>query len=225
MAGTYTVTLQLPAAVVNSIAQTQSGTANTPLTLNGTAVAGGIATLSPARRVLVTSAGSDTGITFKIVGTDRYNNPLSEVLTGGATSAYTKQDFLTVSSVTPSGATASTVQVGTNGVGSTPWNSWSDMIAPFQLGFGVEITNSATCSVEHTFDDPNSQQSSSIAPNSNYPPIAWTDPVVSSVSANTMGGIPGTNGVPSVVFASRLTIVGGTGTVTFQAIQAGISNN
>ena len=40
-----------------------------------------------------------------------------------------------------------------------------------------------------------------------------------------MGGIPGTNGVPSVVFASRLTIVGGTGTVTFQAIQAGISNN
>src|SRR5581483_6712603 len=82
------------AGVANGIAQSQAGTAGTALTLNGSLVTSGIAYLdasnktptvatpNAARRVIVTSAGNDSGITFAIVGTDRYGNALSETLAG-----------------------------------------------------------------------------------------------------------------------------------------------
>ena len=108
--------------------------------------------------------------------------------------------------------------VGTNGVGSTDWFPWSREIAPFQIGFAIESTG-ATANLEHTYDDPNSQQAYSVQPNSNFPPVVFQDPTLSAVTSNTQGS-NGTN----VYFASRLTITAGTTAVILQAIQAGITN-
>src|SRR5271155_718935 len=108
------VSLALPAAVTNGIAQSQSPAGAGALTLNGSYVTGGVAVLgAPARRVLVTQTAG-TGVNYVIVGTDRNGRPQtdSSVTLTGSTNAYTMLDFLTVSSVTVSAA-ATSVTVGT----------------------------------------------------------------------------------------------------------------
>jgi len=79
----------------------------------------GTCALDTARRVLITSAGNDSGITFTIAGTDVNGLPISEVVTGpNATTAQSALDYATVTSIKPSAAVATTVIVGTNGVAS-----------------------------------------------------------------------------------------------------------
>lgn len=230
MGNVVNATLQIGAAVGNGIALSQSRGSAGNLTLNGSLATGGVATLTPARRVIVTSAGDDSSITFTITGTNRYGNALSEIMqgaNGAATSGangYSASDFLTVTQIAASGATASTVTAGTTTVASTDWQGWTILLAPFQVGMAVESDGATTYSVEHTYDDPNANQSSSPAPTSNIPPVVWVDPTLNGMTANAQAAIPGPGGVPSVVWASRLTITSGTGAVKFQAIQAGVSN-
>ena len=154
---TKTITYALAAAVTTGIAASQSGTANTPLTLNGSLVTVGVATLDSggaARRVIVTSAGNDSGITFKIVGTDRYGRPQTEILTGANTAAaQSVKDFLTVTSITPSGNTASTVTSGTNGVGSSApmivdWNPNGNLI-----GCSTLVAGTVNYTIQEAMDD------------------------------------------------------------------------
>lgn len=224
MGNPVNVSLQLPAAVGNGIALSQSAAGAAPLTINGSLASSGVATLSPARRVVISSQGNDSGITFALAGTDRRGNPQSETIAGtNAGSAYSVLDYLTVTSIKTSGATASTVTAGTNGVGSTDWQAWTLLLAPFQVGMAVEGDGATTYTVEHTYDDPNAAQAFTVSPNSNVPPVPWSDQTLDGLTQNMQGSIPGAGGIPSVVWASRLTITAGTGTVKFQAIQAGIT--
>lgn len=99
------------------IATAQSGTAATALTLTNTTMPVAkvltATTFAAARRVRIVSAGNDSGITFTVVGTDFEGSALSEVITGAnASTAEGSEWFKTVTSVTPSGNTASTVEVG-----------------------------------------------------------------------------------------------------------------
>lgn len=121
-AWTKTITYALAAAVTTGIATSQSGTAGTALTLNGSLVTAGVATLDSggaARRVIITSAGDDSAHTFTIVGTDRYGRTQTELLTGANGTAQSVKDFKTVTSITPTQNTTSTITAGTNGVGSS----------------------------------------------------------------------------------------------------------
>lgn len=153
---TKTITYALVASVATGIATSQSGTANTKLTLNGSLVTSGVATLDSggaARRVIITSAGNDAGITFTIAGTDRYGRPQTEVLTGTAGVAQSTKDFATVTSITPSGNTASTVTSGTNGVGSSApmvadWSPNGNLIACSTL-----ITGTVNYTIQEALDD------------------------------------------------------------------------
>lgn len=150
------LTLSLAAAVANGIALSQSGTTATPLTLNGSLVTGGVAKFDVARRVIVTSAGNDSGITFTIVGTDRYGRQQTEVLTGGngAAVAQTQHDFLTVSSITPSGGTASTVTAGTSVVGSTAPIVMDAYANPQGISVAaIVVSGTPTYTVEICYDD------------------------------------------------------------------------
>src|SRR5258707_915484 len=114
MAIPFQATLALAVASATNIAASQSPAAGA-IVLNGSAVTSGVATLDAARRVIVTSGGNDSAITFTVVGTNRGGNPLSETITGGnIAAASTTQDFKTVSSVTHTGTVAGTVTVGTN---------------------------------------------------------------------------------------------------------------
>jgi hypothetical protein len=202
----------LAAASVNTIAQSQSLGAAGNFSLNGSAASAGVATLDTQRRVLVTSAGNDSGITFTVFGTNQGGNAIQETVTGAiAGAAATNQDFLTVTRVANSGATASTVQVGTNGVGSSPWALIDPHVTPCNLGLGVVVTGTATFTVEYSYDD-----ITSLAPG-----------VFANVFALAALAAKTTNTDSNITWpirAVRLTLTSNTppGGATLTAIQAGI---
>lgn len=103
-----------PAVIdADGICASQSGTGGTALLINGAFASGGVATLTYARAVIVTSAGNDSGMTFAINGTDIDGQAQSETLTGGNTAAATTlKAFKTVTSIVPSSNTAAAVTVG-----------------------------------------------------------------------------------------------------------------
>lgn len=196
------LTLTLPAAVTAGIAASQSGTAGTPLTLSGSLVTAGVANLVVPRRVIITSGGNDSGITFAIVGTDRYGRPQTEVLTGANIgAAQTTHDFLTVTSETPSGNTAGTVTSGTNAVGSTAPYIVDTFINSANYGAALEVTGTVTTTLEGSMTD--LTPSWDLANNSPvwYPIAGWQN--VTTNQQNTVTG-------PFTMI--RLTNSSGTGT-------------
>ena len=217
MAGTgyqKTITYSLVAAAATGVALSQSGTAATPLTLNGSLVTAGVATLDSggaSRRVIITSAGDDSTHTFNVVGTDRYGRAQTEVLTGANGVAQTLHDFKTVTSITPNQNTTSTVTAGTNAVGSSdPWII--DAFAnPQDFGCAVVVTGTVTYTIEESYDD--------LAPNWNLAANSYTffaDPTFNARSVNTNGVLSG----PYTMI--RLTINSGTGSATARIVQGGI---
>lgn len=227
MSNPSTVSIQLIAAVANGIAQSQQPNAAGLLTLNGSLVSGGVATLDTARRVAVNSNGADAAVVFTIAGTNASGSSITDTVTGlNNSTGFTTLDFLTVTSVAVSQATAGNIIVGTNGVGSTPW-----VVDNFEATFwgltvaGINESGAATWQIEHTYDDPNK-----VGPNltpgpyqfsqsagSHVPPVAWVNKTLNGMTAN---GETTYEGQP--IFAHRLTVTTGTGKVTMQSIQAGI---
>lgn len=152
-----TVTLAASSANGISTAQSLPGTSGLSLVLNGTKVTAGVAILDAPRRIVITSAGNDSGITFSITGTRGSwwaQQTITEVLTGANGAAVSINDFLTVTSIVASGATASTVTAGTNGTASGPWCVWSRFADDFQVTLeAVVVSGAPTYGVEYTYDD------------------------------------------------------------------------
>ena len=117
----------------------------------------GLILLDTARRVLITSSGTDTGITFTITGLDWAGSDISEVLTGGSsgTPVYSVLDYLAVTKIVASGASAAAVTVGTNGVASSPWVSL-DTWANGTVAAQCVPSGTVNYTVQLTADDPNS---------------------------------------------------------------------
>ncbi len=228
MSNPSTLTLQLAAAVSNGIAlsQTPGGAGN--LTLNGSLVTGGVATMDVARRVLISTAGADAGRTFTITGTDRGGNVQVEAITGIATgtSAFTQRDFKTVTKIAVDAATAGAITAGTNGVGSSDWVVDDFLCRVWALSGGIQ-GGATTYTLEVTYDDPNktgtslvvSPQQWSMNPASHVPPLVWPYPTITSVTGNNQFDFP-----DHPIFAHRLTINSGTGLVVMQSIQAGVGS-
>ena len=130
------------------------------VTLNGSLVTSGVATLDQPRRVLFTSTGNDSGITFTVTGTDWNNMPVSEVLTGAnATTTYTVYDFKTVTSVVASGASAGNVSIGTNGIASSRpvfLDTYADSSTYIQTDTGGSAA--ITYTIQLSGDNPNNAQ-------------------------------------------------------------------
>src|SRR6202012_1301839 len=154
----------LTAASANNIAQSQTPGAAGALALNGSTVVNGVAVLDHPRRVLITTG--DTTHIFTVTGTNASGMPISEVVGPITTSAYTTQDFLTVTSVTINAAATAAVTVGTNGVASTAWiflDSWALPIVSIQC----DVSGTVNYTVQSTLDDPNT-------PTNPVPPAAVT---------------------------------------------------
>lgn len=203
----------LAAASANNIALSQTPGAAGPLTLNGSLVAGGIATLDNPRRVLITTA--DTTHTFTVTGTTPTGSVISEVVGPITTSAYTAQDFKTVTSVTINAAATAAVTVGTNAIASTPWVRLDEWASP-NVSIQCDVTGTVNYTVQSTNDDPNSP----------------TDPV--SISAMTWLATNDTNAVNATgavqtnyLFAPtfvRVLLNSGTGSVSAKVIQYDVAN-
>jgi hypothetical protein len=123
--------------------------------LNGSTVSGGVATLDTQRQILFTSSASDVGITFTIRGTNNANATITEVLTGGVTTAVSVLSYKTVTSVVASGASAGTVSIGTNGVATSPLVRFDDW-APGPGDIMCVVSGTINYSVQFSDDDPNS---------------------------------------------------------------------
>ena len=106
----------------DSLATTQSGTASSALTLNGTSISSETFTDNAGKRISVTSAGgNESTYSFTVVGTDLSGNAQTEVITGPAANATVigLKTFRTVTSITPSSNSSGSITVGTTGAGIT----------------------------------------------------------------------------------------------------------
>jgi hypothetical protein len=213
-----TFTKQLGAASSNGIATSQSASAGVALTLNGSDVSGGVATIDTStaansaigRRVTISYTGTDTS--FTIVGTNSTGNIITDVAVGSSGTAVSNMDFVTVTSITPVGGGLTGVTAGTNGVGASPWLSWNWRgDSPMNLGVAVElVSGSANFTVQYTYDDPNHLSNGILYP------LPFTFGTINGASAT----IDGTMTSPFV--ATRVIINSGTGEIRVRFLQAGI---
>ena len=222
MARPVVITKALATAAADNIAQSQALAAAGDLTLNGTTVVDGVAVLDTQRRVLLTSGGNDSAIIFTVYGTLDSGVAISETLAGGNGGAVaTQQDFKRVTRIAASGAVATTIEAGTNGVGSSPWFVLNAQIDPFYVGaqFNV-LSGTGSWALELTDDEvlrpipiyqPGFDQTQPIPS-----PYAWTG--MSAMAAATQGV------VNHPCRAARLTVNSGTGTGQLVLTQAGIRN-
>lgn len=116
----------------------------------------GVATMDTARRIVFSSSGNDSGLSITISGTNWGGTPISEVVTGASgTSAVTQLDYLTVTQVLVSGATAGTISVGTNGVAGSQWLNLDGWALGSAAGQCV-VSGTVNYTVQTTNDDPDS---------------------------------------------------------------------
>lgn len=196
--------VQKPAALsATVIAGSQSGTAATPLTLaaGASAVDAGVG----GRIVGIVSAGDDHLITFAVTGISGIDGSvISESVTGSSGApgtAVTVNFYSSVSSIIPSGNTASTVTVGTV---ATTLSTISNMLAldeaqrvPCQVA--VEITGTINFSVAETFDPVLTGQGGS-APVAAQSAIRFLPTALASKSANTTAPLDiGATGIAIII--------------------------
>lgn len=228
MANPQVVTLQVGAGSANGIATAQAVAGAGNLTLNGSLATAGVATLTPARRVVIASSNAgDTSQTAIVTGTNRDGAVQTETLTfNGTTPVQSLQDFLTVTKIAVSAALAGNATSGTNGVASSEWLALNIHITPFNVSEAfIVLSGTVSCTVEHTYDDPNAPVGGytaypagqdSIEMKSNTPPVVWPDGTIVTKGSNTEAVLS------QPVWAVRLTTLSGTGKAMLQVIQAGI---
>ena len=163
LGGPFSVTEVITGANASTVSSTKSYMTITQIAVSGatasTVTVGTYApvTLDTARHVLITSGGNDNGINFAITGTNWAGDVISEKLTGGSGSAVASVlDYLTVTSIVPSGAVATTVTVGTNGVAASPWVRFDDWMGASQVTAQSVVAGTANYTIQVTMDDPNS---------------------------------------------------------------------
>ena len=203
----------LAAASANNIALSQSVVGASAVVLNGSTASGGVATLDTARRVLITSAGNDSGITFTITGTNWSGSSISEVLTGGNIAAVPSVlDYATVTSIKTSGSTASTITVGTNGVAASPWARMDEYMWP-DVSIQCNVTGTVIYTVQSTLDDPN-DASNAVAAAS----VVWVN-TTDTLAVNATTSLQTNFGFTPRWF--RVLLNSGTGSVRSVVYQAG----
>lgn len=153
-----TISLTLSAATATGVCASQTATAAGDLTLNGSLVSNGVATLDSngnAREVIVTSGTDESAKTFTLYGKLLKNGPVVAGTpftgpTGGAKAA--PDHFFSVSRVAVSAALASNVSVGTNTVGSAIPHVPDYHMKPFEIGlqFAASTSGSPNFTVQYT---------------------------------------------------------------------------
>jgi|GEM_PF-2847662 len=210
-------TLTMGNAVANGICLVQADAGGFPLALNGSLVNGsGVAVMDVARVIAIQSSGNDSGITFTINGTPSPTTAaptLSETIAGANVgTAFCTRNFLTVTSIVPSGPVAGTVTVGTANVASGPWVVWNNYATDFNIGIaGVVLAGTPTWQVDYTYDDVFGLWK----PVNPLFATVFTLPTMQNLTGNADGRISGTS-----VRASRLTLTA-PGSVQLTQMQQG----
>jgi hypothetical protein len=110
----------------------------------------GVLTFSTPQHVTVTVTSNETGETFTVVGTDRYDNVMTETLAGPNSSVVLgTKNFKTVTSITGT-ADATGVTAGVNGLCESGWYVINYRGGDFNVAIGC-TTGGATYAMQHTF--------------------------------------------------------------------------
>ena len=212
-----TITRSLVASASTAIAASQSPAAGA-ITINGSLASGGVATLDAQRRVVLTSGGNDSGVTFTVLGTNDAGFPISDAFVGGngtTSNGVSNLDFKTVTQISHSGSIASTLTAGTGNTGSSLWQIVNLNATPDNFGFVIESrTGTAAFALEYTMDDPN------ILPGTGGLNAAGTTLPLATLITTAIGAANFT----TPIFAWRLTTNSGTGTLVIRALQAGLAS-
>jgi hypothetical protein len=204
----------LATASANNICLSQSVSGAGSFILNGTLVSGGVAKLDTPRRVLITSAGNDSAVSFTITGTTYSNSITSEVILGSnASSVYTITDFLTISSIKTSASTASTVTIGTNGIAGSPWVSFDPWSTSY-ISIQAVVSGTVNYTIQQTTDDPNSADTPISVQN-----VTWVNSNDTAVVGATT--TQQSNYIFTPIFA-RVLLNSGSGSVRATFVQSGV---
>lgn len=168
--------------------------------------------LDVQRRIQVTTSTTSETAVFTLVGTNQAGFSVTENVTAPSNStAQTNFDFKTITSIKSNATTNGTVSIGTDANGSSLWNVVNTHVSPSNIEYGTILQSGvATWSIQYTYDDPNN------LPTGVTSPTAFNHPTIVNATAT----IDGASNDP--IFAWRLLISGGTGTVRAIGIQAGI---
>lgn len=184
----------------------------------------GTATLDVARRIIITSGGNDTGITFALAGTDWNNNPITETITGASGAAASSVlSYKTVTSIRTSGAAATTVIVGTNTVADSPPVYFDRLAASAPTAIQIDGAGTVNWTVRQTLNDPTVITNQLPTPTYQWSPsgINWVNhPDSALVASTTTTGVQGNYAYPPVM--AKVVLNSGTGTVTASFVQAGM---
>ena len=140
----------------NNIATSQTPGAAGALTLNGslavTTLGVKTAVLPTPQRILITT--TDTTTKFTVVGQTSTGALLTEVLTGGGSTAASALDYAVITAITVNQGTTAAVTVGTNGIASA-WirlDEWANSY----VTIACDVTGTVNYTIQGTMDDPNS---------------------------------------------------------------------
>ena len=178
----------------------------------------GYAILDTARRVLITSCGDDSDITFTVTGTDWAGAALTETFAGGnATTASSTVSFKTVTSVKTSAAASGTVIVGTNGVADSPWILFDSYAALSEISGQTVVSGTVNYTVRQTLDNHTSLNNEAIYGRPDL--VTWFDHPDTAVVAATVSKQFQYTAQPAF---AKVVLNSGTGSVTMTVIQAGL---
>ena len=200
-------------STANNICLSQTPAMVGNLTLNGSLVANGVATLGTTQRILFTPAGAEAtnSTVWTITGTDWNGNNVTETVNGvnNPTTAQSVYDYATVTQIAVNKGQAGAVTVGTNGVGSSR-PIFLDTFAPAPTALQISVTGTVNATVQQSLDDPNSITGG-------YTAVTWInhpDPNLVGLTGNVQGNYAY---LPRIV---RILLNSGSGSVTLTAIQA-----
>ena len=164
------------------------------------------------RKVQFSTVADESSNKFTIVGLNGAGFPITDVVTGpNASTTQSNLDFLTVTKITALNQTGGSVSVGSNSTGASLWQIVNSHVTPVNIELGCVLqTGAATFSIQYTYDDPNNLPPNVAAP------TAFNHPTLNSIATSADGPIN------DPIFAWRVAVTAGTGTVRVTGIQAGI---
>jgi hypothetical protein len=128
-------------------------------TLSGSAITVGVngyATFTTPQHMSAYSAGDDSGETVTFLGEDRYDESLTETITGAGAGATvdTTKNYKRVDRITASGVGAGATEAGNDGLCESQWYVINYRGNNFSVGLGLDIVSGTlTCAVQHTFNN------------------------------------------------------------------------
>lgn len=202
----------LQASSGNNIATTQTPGGAGPITLNGSTVTGGVAILTNAEKITLTT--TDSTHTATITGTSWAGDPISETISFTGSAVTSVLSYKTITKISVNAALTAAITVGTSGIGTSPWVRL-DEYASAQVSIGCDASGTVNYTIQQSNDDPNSP-TNPVAPSA----MTW-------IATADAGGVAATGSVMSFfTYAplwARVLLNSGTGSVTATFVQLGVA--